>query len=1088
MSTTAGNLINLNSLVLSDTFYTWINKTNQIIELINPLQVYDVDVNGGILKQTGLDAGNYNGVITLSVNSGPGIGTRTYTNGQSHTIVDFGQMVPFGLAATGASNSYFVQNSDEFLFNAVDDFSGGPSASGNPATSGTVKKVQASKMFPPLIDSTLVTFGGNVTVNGSLTVNGASTYVAANNLQVQDKQIQFAFQQSIAITITGGTANNLVAGTTGFYFIDNVGLTANKYGNVQSFTGNAVAGFTGTAVLGYPFSDGDSAASFVGITGYLSSSSTGANRRAIESVGSVQDAFLSDENLSQAGIIARGASGDKSLLWIYQDDTGALYKSWIANANLGVDGNTNAIISRVFRSYGYTGISQSQFIYAAEPTKNPEIYLTRIADSSVDPLTFTGGTWKIAQDGDKNLVFSSGPTGPESSSQSFLITPGASGTTYPNVTFGNFASGLNVDMVDGAHARTGPTASGIPVSDTYGRLDDNWLNASSLRKRYVVAAHGLTAGDVIRLGATGYLKALADTSANAEAIGMVSEVHDSNTFTVTMNGRISGLSGGAMTIEGTPFSAGQVYFLSGTTAGKLIGDPDYSSNTRITTGQIRKSMLLATSTSEGLVLGYPGVKVPTPTDEVYLTGLVQVGTIHPYAGNLDYLTSEWLLCDGDRYRAIDYPDLYASIGNSYNAQITFASSGTVQVGTVVGGTRQLQVGDTLVIAAQTVTISAVNASLGTITVTFASSVSAGTYTLVPTADSNGKALFFVPDLRTRGIIGGSTGSSQYTSVGLTTYAASDRGGNETQTLAGIATPAAGSYRVLSGSSAIADLHTPFLVTHYIIRAIKATQATILTGHNHDTIYPRLDGTVFDIPAFRDVLGVPATSAVLLVNPSANQTTSLDLTVGGTMSSTNILVSNQIRSTGLSASTITGGYVYSPNMVVRGLTATDAFATSLTATNFSVIGESSVPTPTTALNIVNKDYVDERPGARYMVISSTTLGSASTFSQSTTGLPVASTADKDTGFFTCFNFTIAGATVGATFLVDIITDRGTFNTGSFTVPNCSPALSSTVTVSLQSFVRTDTGTITYTIRPTSGLSSTWSVNSASAMVLKTGVSI
>ncbi|MFN9910493.1 MAG: hypothetical protein ACK56F_31005, partial [bacterium] len=109
---------------------------------------------------------------------------------------------------------------------------------------------------------------------------------------------------------------------------------------------------------------------------------------------------------------------------------GDYYDSWQSNANIGVNGDTYGVISRVYRSYGYTGISQSEFIFTAESGKNADIYLAETSTQTV-PLAFTGGSWKISKrSSDNYLVFSVGTTGVASVTESFLITPGASGATY----------------------------------------------------------------------------------------------------------------------------------------------------------------------------------------------------------------------------------------------------------------------------------------------------------------------------------------------------------------------------------------------------------------------------------------------------------------------------------------------------------------------------------------------------------------------------------------------------------------------------------------------------------------------------------
>jgi len=855
---TGSDLINLSNLVLTDTFNTWFNRSNEIIDSLNPLQVYDVQVGttGGLLRQTGEVASNYNGVVTISVNPGPGIGTRS-VSGNNMTVVDFALFDDFGLVLTGGGATTAlnrVATDDEYIINDL-------SVGGE----GTAKKVQARYMLPPTVDVGSLVINGNLTVNGNLSTFGSQDYLATNNLRIEDLQIELAYQESIPLNMTGVGATSFSLGATAYYFPTVSGVTASFYGHVQSFTSNSV-GHTGILSIGAMFQDPYGPRDF-GPTGYVSMQSTGPVRFFYGSTGSITSNFLSDINLNNAGINVRGASGDKTLLWQNTDaDTGAAYYGWISNTNLGVDNSTSSIISRVYRSFGYTGINQSQFIFAAEAGQNTEVFLTQ-ANNTLAPLTFTAGAWKITKTSGatgNDLIFSIGTTGINSLTESFRITPGPSGQTFAGITTNNWAKMLNVDMLDGAHAHTASSAYTIPIADSNGQISDVWISPTSIRRKYTITGHGFTAGHIVRITTTGAMAlAYADNAANAESIGVVSTIHDANNLTVTYKGRITGLSGSQMTVEGVPFVAGSVYFLTATgSSGLMIGDPDYATATRLCAGQVRKPLLLAVSQTEGLVLNEIGVKLVTPTDEVYLPGLVPVGSISPYAGSLSYLSEEWLLCDGDCYRALDYPELYQVIGRTFHAKITFASSGTT--GTVIGGLRGLAAGYVVNIAGSNRTILSVNSTTGTITVD--SIVTAATWNFTAITNVAGENIFFVPDLRTRFPLGGSTGDSEYTSIGLTAYSLATIAGSEMLTISNNQLPvhahglsasaalfAAGSISALTnisngsqfnsgitGGGAAIDVHSPYLVTHYIIRAKNSTSATIITGHDHDNRYVRYD--------------------------------------------------------------------------------------------------------------------------------------------------------------------------------------------------------------------------------------------------------
>lgn len=125
-----------------------------------------------------------------------------------------------------------------------------------------------------------------------------------------------------------------------------------------------------------------------------------------------------------------------------------------------------------------------------------------------------------------------------------------------------------------------------------------WANAtpsaSALAVTISQTSHGFAVGDVIRTqnNATTYLKAKADSAANAEAVGIVSSVPNANSFVLTTYGYITGLSG---------LTKGTVYFLSAGTSGLLTATEP------TTSGQISKPMLVADGSTSGHMVNYRGI-------------------------------------------------------------------------------------------------------------------------------------------------------------------------------------------------------------------------------------------------------------------------------------------------------------------------------------------------------------------------------------------------------------------------------------------------------------------------------------------------
>jgi len=108
--------------------------------------------------------------------------------------------------------------------------------------------------------------------------------------------------------------------------------------------------------------------------------------------------------------------------------------------------------------------------------------------------------------------------------------------------------------------------------------------------------HSFLLGDVLRYdsGTSLYVKAKADTTDNAEVIGIVSNVLNANSFTLLNCGYVTGLAG---------LVAGSTYFLSDATAGLLtLTEP-------ITEDHVSKPLLIAESATTGYFFNMRGAIV-----------------------------------------------------------------------------------------------------------------------------------------------------------------------------------------------------------------------------------------------------------------------------------------------------------------------------------------------------------------------------------------------------------------------------------------------------------------------------------------------
>jgi hypothetical protein len=112
------------------------------------------------------------------------------------------------------------------------------------------------------------------------------------------------------------------------------------------------------------------------------------------------------------------------------------------------------------------------------------------------------------------------------------------------------------------------------------------------------SGHGFAVGDVIRRHKTNnnYVKAIATTSENAEAVGVVGFVNGDD-FVYYQSGKITKSSWG--------LSDGYVYYLSGATAGALdINEP-------VTPGYVSKPCVQAIGSDDALVVTLMrGIEIP----------------------------------------------------------------------------------------------------------------------------------------------------------------------------------------------------------------------------------------------------------------------------------------------------------------------------------------------------------------------------------------------------------------------------------------------------------------------------------------------
>jgi len=121
------------------------------------------------------------------------------------------------------------------------------------------------------------------------------------------------------------------------------------------------------------------------------------------------------------------------------------------------------------------------------------------------------------------------------------------------------------------------------------------LATSQLQIPINQVAHGFVIGDVLRFTGLIYVKAQADSEANAAVCGMVSSVSGADSFFLCQIGRLNNLAVAKV--------AGNLYYLDAATAGALTaGKPN-------AIGEVVVPCFIATGVNEGYFFGNTGVLV-----------------------------------------------------------------------------------------------------------------------------------------------------------------------------------------------------------------------------------------------------------------------------------------------------------------------------------------------------------------------------------------------------------------------------------------------------------------------------------------------
>lgn len=169
MSTNTDDIISgglfapIEPLKLNDTFYTWYNTTNTIINALNPLAIYDVASGPGITvtKISG-------GVGVISVNAGCGL--------------KFDTNISLTLDISGTQESSTVQEEDYFIFEQY----GGTNITTDSGDCETLFKVQATNILPYFVSGDHDFLGGDASLFKTSSINFE---IDSNNVQFKTSNI-----------------------------------------------------------------------------------------------------------------------------------------------------------------------------------------------------------------------------------------------------------------------------------------------------------------------------------------------------------------------------------------------------------------------------------------------------------------------------------------------------------------------------------------------------------------------------------------------------------------------------------------------------------------------------------------------------------------------------------------------------------------------------------------------------------------------------------------------------------------------------------------------------------------------------------
>ena len=663
-------------LVLSDTFYEWYEATNEVINAVNPIKVYDITLRGGLVETY-----NQGGDLHVEIDTGEGLRvwppdpvTGTELTKECHDgklRLDYfglpeahptGAFEPFEDNATGPP----VQDNDLYAIERMEPYQGVFPTD----IAGGFYKVKAENILP-------YTVAGDHRFTGKIIFENPVTDVSSTKVVIDDKNIELGASPYMMMTVELVTGASSLSDMTlkllanqgvshdydgdGLYYEDTPpsSITGEIFSQVQEFFDTGVSdltSITGTetakATLLWATAVTGSSASPQALCKlrayndipFNTTENVVTDRSGLTlKIVSIEGQAGWDTDADGGGITLLSTDGNKTITW--KDS----YDAWEINQNLRID-SSYAILT----PFNITDDSQGTVVTDSSRWKVDQ-YLT----GDTLPLPVNCPSCVKLTDSDLGLLHFSYVTAAGDETPTLSLLP---------------CGGIYIHNIEcSPQFSTGSSPCSVVVGNKYGLIDASWTE-----RMFYPTTKSFSVGDVVRIidGTSTLTGAMADTADNAEVLGIVAELISAGPtpcgtkeqgVIVAYGGEIDWTDGMAG-ISG-PLTRGAIYYLSPTNGGEL----QYTEPFDI--AEVRKPMILATAHDKALIVNYEGVVNGDYFDENPVTRLTELRDV-----TLANVTGgQVLYYDGDAKEWVN-ESMHTALGSS--------AVKTLVTGGISGGTAQ----------------------------------------------------------------------------------------------------------------------------------------------------------------------------------------------------------------------------------------------------------------------------------------------------------------------------------------------------------------------------------------------------------------